>query len=454
MNKRFLRLLALLLAFVLVAAACGSDDNSDDASSSSSSGGSSTTAAASGDIHDVVKGDPLSGAKATGLDRGVSDDSVKIGCIEDAKSYAGFEDGVKARFARANADGGVNGRTIDFLGCENDGADQQQFLSLTKQIVQQDEAFGMITIEGVIPQAAFDFMSQQQVPYTGWGFLAGFCGTRWGFGWNGCLSGNTLKDAVPHAVEQANLADAVIAAIGKPASELKVAIQGQDTESAKLSEQQYIDVFEHAGAEVVYHARDIPVPGPTSDYTPFVQKTLAEDPNLILVSTSFGDVGGYTAALKAAGYEGDIMNFVAYIPGLLDASKQLAQAIEGSYINTQIVPQEQQTDWVKQMETDLEASKAETGKFITFGGALGYAQANLWVAMLEAAGKDLNTTTFDQAMNVDGITVDTSSSGGIGTATFPAQHFLPTDCAAIVKVEGGKFVVAQDYDCYDSIPVK
>jgi hypothetical protein len=148
------------------------------------------------------------------------------------------------------------------------------------------------------------------------------------------------------------------------------------------------------------------------------------------------------------------MNFVAYIPGLLDASKQLAQAIEGSYINTQIVPQEQQTDWVKQMETDLEASKAETGKFITFGGALGYAQANLWVAMLEAAGKDLNTTTFDQAMNVDGITVDTSSSGGIGTATFPAQHFLPTDCAAIVKVEGGKFVVAQDYDCYDSIPVK
>jgi hypothetical protein len=147
------------------------------------------------------------------------------------------------------------------------------------------------------------------------------------------------------------------------------------------------------------------------------------------------------------------MNFVAYIPGLLDASKQLAQAIEGSYINTQIVPQEQQTDWVKQMETDLESSKAATGKFITFGGALGYAQANLWVAMLEAAGKDLNTKTFDQAVNVKGITVD-EGDGAIGAVSFPTNHFLPTDCAAIVKVESGKFVVAKDYDCYDSIPVK
>jgi ABC-type branched-subunit amino acid transport system substrate-binding protein len=453
MNKRLLRLLSLLLALGLVAAACGSDDKK--ASNDDTSGGSTTTAASTdtGDIKDIVKSDPLSGPEGTGLTRGVTADSVKIGCIADAKSYAGFEDGVKARFARANADGGVNGRKIDFTGCENDGGDQQQFLSLTKQIVQQDKAFGMITIEGVIPQASFDFMSQQQVPYTGWGFLAGFCGTRWGFGWNGCLSGNTLTEAVPHAVEQANLGEAIIAAIGKPAKDIKVAIQGQDSESAKLSEKQYVDTFEHAGATVVYTGRDIPVPGPTSDYTPFVQKILAKDPNLVLVSTSFGDVGGLTAALKAAGYKGDIMNFVAYIPGLLDASKQLAQAIEGSYINTQIVPQEQQTDWVKQMETDLESSKAATGKFITFGGALGYAQANLWVAMLEAAGKTLDTKTFDQAVNVKGITVDTGA-GGIGVASFPGQHFLPTDCAAIVKVEGGKFVVAKEYSCYDSIPVK
>ncbi|MCU1375512.1 MAG: hypothetical protein JWO68_2798, partial [Actinomycetia bacterium] len=424
-------------------------------SSDASNGGTSTTAApaATGDIKDIVKSDPLSGPEGTGLTRGVTADSIKLGCIADIKSYAGFEDGVKARFARANAEGGINGRKIDFTGCENDGGDQQQFLSLTKQIVQQDKAFGLITIEGVIPQASFDFMSQQQVPYTGWGFLAGFCGTRWGFGWNGCLSGNTLTEAVPHAVEQANLADAVIAAAGLKGADVKVAIQGQDTESAKLSEQQYIDVFEHAGGKVVYHARDIPVPGPTSDYTPFITKVMAADPNVVLVSTSFGDVGGYTAALKAAGYKGVILNFVAYIPGLLDASKQLAQAIEGSYINTQIVPQEQQTPFVKQMEADLEASKAATGKFITFGGGLGYNQANLWVGMLEAAGKDLNTKTFDQAVNVKGVTVEPGADGGIGTVSFPQNHFLPTDCAAVVKVESGKFVVAKEYSCYDSIRV-
>jgi ABC-type branched-subunit amino acid transport system substrate-binding protein len=259
---------------------------------------------------------------------------------------------------------------------------------------------------------------------------------------------------VPHAVEQANLADAIIAASGLKGSDVKVAIQGQDTESAKIAEQQYKDVFEHAGAKVVYSAKNIPVPGPTSDYTPFVRQALATNPNVILLGVSFGDVGGYTAALKAAGYKGVVLNFVAYIPGLLDASKQLAQAIEGSYVNSQIIPQEQQTPYVKLIEQDLTAVKAATGKFITFGGALGYAQANLWVGLLKAAGKNLDTKTFDQAANTKGVTVTSGAAGGIGDVSFPQNHFLPTDCAAVVKVEGGKYVLAKGFTCYNSVRVR
>ena len=452
MNKRLLRLLSLVLVLGFIAAACGSDD---DKGSDASKDDTTTTAAAgddSGDINEIVKSDPLTGKEGSGLDRGVSDDSVKIGCIQDAKSYSGFEDGIKARFARANAEGGVNGRKIDFLGCNDEAGDQQQFLSLSKQLVEQDDAFGVITIEGVIPQASFDYWNQKEVPYTGWGFLPGFCGTRWGFGWNGCLSGNALDDAVPHAVVQTNLAEAIIDAA--KLTDVKVAIQGQDTESSKVAEEQYVKVFENAGAEVVYKAKNIPVPGPTTDYTPFVRPLLEAKPNLVMVSTSFGDVGGFTAALRSAGYEGEIFNFVAYIPGLLQAVPALSQALEGSYINTQIVPQEQQTPFVQQMEKDLEAAKAATGKFITFGGALGYAQANLWVGLLEAAGKDLNTKTFDQAVNVKGTKVTPGFEGGIGDTNWPGNKFLPTNCAAIVKVEGGKFTLAKAFECYEPLRVR
>jgi branched-chain amino acid transport system substrate-binding protein len=442
---KLLRFVVVLLALGLVAAACGGDDDD----GGSGSGDATGEFSESEDIMQVLEQDPLSGTEGSGIDRGVSDDSVKIGCVFDASSYAGFVDGARARFERANRDGGVHGREIEFTGCEDDGGDSQQFISLTQELVEQEEVFGLMTIEGVIPQASFDYLNENEVPYTGWGFLPGFCGTRWGFGWNGCLAGQALADAVPHAVYQTNLAEAIINASGLDPSEVRVAIQGEDAESSDLAEDQYVGVFEHAGAQAVYTATNIPVSGAT-DFTPFVQPLLAEEPNVVVVSTAFANVGGFTAALRAAGYEGVVVNFVAYVPGLLDASPQLAEALEGSYVNTQVVPQEQQTPYITQIEDDLEAVDAETGRFVTLGAAMGYAQANLWVGLLEAAGEDLNTETFDQNVNGEGTTITAGGEGGVGDVTFPQHHFVPTDCSAVMQVEDGAYTLAEEFSCYES----
>ena len=111
-----------------------------------------------------------------------------------------------------------------------------------------------------------------------------------------------------------------------------------------------------AGAEVVYNEHNMPLQ--TSDYTPFVQSLLDAEPNLVMVAVAFENVGGLTAALRGSGYEGDTVNFVGYLPGLLDASPQLAAALDGSYVNTQIPPQESQTPYILQVEDDLEAVRA------------------------------------------------------------------------------------------------
>ena len=264
MNKH---LLVPLVAVGLLAAACGSS------SKPAANGSSSTTAGnvATGDINQIVKSDPLSGAVGSGLTRGVTASSVKIGCVIDAKSFAGFEDGAKARFDRENAAGGVNGRKIDFLGCNDDTANPQQDVSLHKQVVEQDGAFGLLTSEPVTPQAAFDYLNQHQVPYTGWGFLPGFCGTRWGFGYSGCLVGDTATQAVPHAVADMSIVSSVIQAAGMKGSDVRLAVQNQDTEVAKIAETLYKTVWQHAGAKIVYLGHNLPSPGPTSDYTPFVR---------------------------------------------------------------------------------------------------------------------------------------------------------------------------------------
>ena len=102
-------------------------------------------------------------------------------------------------------------------------------------------------------------------------------------------------------------------------------------------------MFTALGAKVVYSEANFPLTATGIDYTPYVQAILAAKPNIVFISTPFADVGGMASALKAAGYKGITMDFVTYSPGLLASSAQLASALQGEYINTQTVPQEQTT---------------------------------------------------------------------------------------------------------------
>jgi branched-chain amino acid transport system substrate-binding protein len=445
-NRTVRQLTAAALGVGLLAAACGSDDEGGGADDTTDVTEAFDEAQ---DIMEVVREDPLAGTEGSGLDRGVSDGSVRIGCVVDATSHPGFEDGLRARFQRANDEGGIHGREIELLACQDTGGDPQQNLSLVQELVEQEQVFGMITLDATMGQASFDYLNENEVPYTGWGFLPGYCGTRWGFGWNGCLAGQALADAVPHAVYQTNLSEAVIAAADLEAEGLTVAIQSEDATSGQIAMDQYASLFEAAGGEIVYSEANMPTSGVT-DYTPFVQGAMQAQPDMVVLSLNFTNSGGMAAGLQAAGYEGVVLDFTSYVPGLLDSSPQLAEALEGVYTNSQVVPSEQETPYVEMIGDDLEASGAENGRFVTLPGAIAYAQANLLVTLIEAAGEDLDTQTFDQAVNGEGVTVEAGAEGGVGTLTYPQHHFLPADCAAVVQVEDGAYTVAEEFRCYES----
>src|SRR5262249_21880129 len=54
---------------------------------------------------------------------GATATSIKVAGLGDAALYGGADVGARARFQRANDGGGVNGRTIDYLGSSDDGGD-------------------------------------------------------------------------------------------------------------------------------------------------------------------------------------------------------------------------------------------------------------------------------------------------------------------------------------------
>jgi branched-chain amino acid transport system substrate-binding protein len=396
----------------------------------------------------------LTGPKGTGLTRGVTSTAVKIGCVDTTSAYSGYQTGIQAYLNAINKKGGVNGRKLTLVGtCKNDAGSVQTNVTDNEQLVSETQVFSVLTLSGVELTGATKALNRQQVPFEGWGFEAGFCGTRWGFGWNGDLCGNALPNLPLEAVA-GNLVEGMVKASGIPAKTVRFAVQGQTGPDGITGDDQYDAEIKALGGKVVYSGHNYPATATGVDNTPFVQAILATKPNIVFISTPFTDVGTLTSALRSAGYTGDIQNFVDYIPGLLTESAQLAASLQGEYVNTQIVPAQQTGAYDKAIEAALTAIGKKP--FVTLGSFIGYAEAEQMAAMIKAAGKTLNTKTFTQAVNGGKgfSSYKTAPKTGPGAITWPAAHYLPADCAAIVKVTKTTYKVVEPFTCYTDFIVK
>jgi branched-chain amino acid transport system substrate-binding protein len=454
--RRCLKLTVVIAVVALVAAVTGSSaiGQTTTTTAGSTVPGVGPTTNGNAKAAKAVKNVKLVGTAGSGLTRGVTATSVKVGCYLQQASFSGADAGFKARFSRANSTKEIpGGRTIDFSACKDDGSNPQTNLQIVQSLVQQDQVFAVVGMSADVLPASTDFMNTNQVPFFGWGFLPGFCHTRWGFGFDGCL---ITADTDSPKVYQANLALGPIEAAGLKNSQAKVALQTGDDDSGHISTTTIGELYKLEGATVVYSESNIPVPGPPASFTPFVTAILAAKPNILETLVSFASAPGLTASMTAAGFTGTNINFVGYVPGLLASSAQLAAAFNGAYVSSQTVPQEAQTAYIKQMETDLTSSNAATGKFITLSIALAYAQADELVSMLKAVGSTLNTKTFDAKINNGNYTYKSSAEGGQGQMEFPAMHHIAADCAAVLKINGpaASFVPTVPFTCYDSPVVK
>ena len=372
-----------------------------------------------------------------------------------ASAYAGTEDAVRARFQRANEEGGVNGRQIELLPCEDDAIDVSQNLQIVRRQVEQEEVFGMLTMTAQVRTAIDRLHDRERGAVHGLGLPARRSAASAGASASTAASSAVAcPTLVPHPVVQCNFAQAIVAGADLDPEGLRVALQAGDEPGARSAQEGFIGARSRAvGAELVYAEANMPVSGVT-DYTPFVAGRAGTDPDLVIVSVAFENVGGFSAGLAPAGYDGVVMNFVAYIPGLLDASPQLAAAVEGSYINSQIVPQEEQTEYIIQLEDDLEAFGAENGRFMTFGAALAYVQADLVGADARGRGRGPEHPDVRRGRSTAVASPTRRSTAGRAPCSYPENHFLPTNCAAIVQVVDAAYVPREPFSCYPPLVVE
>jgi branched-chain amino acid transport system substrate-binding protein len=102
-------------------------------------------------------------------DTGITADSIKIGATYPltgvaAPGYSEIPTGVKAYFDYVNDNGGVNGRTIDYV-FKDDGYNPANTSSVTNDLVLKEEVFAMMGSLGTPTHSAvLDFLNGESVP--------------------------------------------------------------------------------------------------------------------------------------------------------------------------------------------------------------------------------------------------------------------------------------------------
>jgi branched-chain amino acid transport system substrate-binding protein len=127
-----------------------------------------------------------------GGDPGIDDDSIKLGgsypFSGPASAYRSIAVGARAHFKSVNAEGGVDGRKIEFVTLD-DAYEPPRAVQNARRLIQQEEVFALFNTLGTPNNVAiWDFVNEQEVPHlyvatgaSAWG--ADIEGHPWTTGW-------------------------------------------------------------------------------------------------------------------------------------------------------------------------------------------------------------------------------------------------------------------------------
>jgi ABC-type branched-subunit amino acid transport system substrate-binding protein len=409
------RLVGIAAALLLVTAAC-SDSVEDE-----------------GPVGAGGNGDPES--RTT---RGVTDDTITVGGLAYDLYFGDSAAGVEARLKEANDAGGVHGRTIEFLGTENDENDAGTGQGIAQRLVEQEEVFALLPVmSGAF--GASDYIVDNNIPMFGWGTNAAFCDNEVAFGVTGCVTNPSLRTG-------SNALGTTLEAFFDGDTDKSIAFIGEDNDSGRggiaLLEASVAD----KGFDVVMAEASLPAPpDPLGDASPFVSRLITSDdgeaPDMIyLIATLSGT--NLAAAIKATGYEGMIIT-PSYSPLLLGQP-----GYQGNYINTQVGMDPEtpanaaMLESVAEIDPDLQLNLAL---------AVGYWSADFFVKALEETGEDLTVENLLATLNSGDFTYEVPDV--VGLSEWPEKHSASVPCSALTLVEDGEFNPIVPLECGENITV-
>jgi len=367
--------------------------------------------------------------------QGIDGNKINVGGLVEAISFGGTENGFKARINRTNENHELGKYTIDYLGSTDPGqGNVDKALSASQSLVERDQVFAVAPVLTVsMQQSVGTYLASKKVPYFGGGFTKAFCSPNtYGLSFIGCAIGAKYG----HTTQ----VDSVAKAMDKPAKSLKWAIVALAQADGEQIVKDYSKQVQATGGKVVYAKAVIP-PGGGGDLQPFVSAVMDSKPDVVWILAA-SEVLGFTSAMKAAGYTGQLLNSAFYLPGLLPKVASMADALEGSLVVTNTPTLEADSAYVKQMVADYEAIGLDEDA-VSFGGIFGYETADLMVAMLKKVSPN-----FDKLVPTISKGFTYKPKAEATSLKWPAVYDTGGNCDTTVKVvSGGVYEIAAPWFC-------
>jgi ABC-type branched-subunit amino acid transport system substrate-binding protein len=365
--------------------------------------------------------------------QGIDGTKIKIGGFIDNASFSGADDGFNARISRANKTKELGKYTIDFIGTTDVGGSTDKALSTAQSLVERDGVYAVAPVVSLgLQQATATYLAGKKVPFAGAGFTNAYCTPNtYGLSPLGCAVGG--KYSYTTAI------NGVAKALGKQPSDLKWAFVGLAVPDGQTTVDNFTKLTEAEGGKVVYNKAVIPYGG-GGDLQPFVSAVMDTKPDIVWPLAG-QEVLGFTSAMKAAGYTGQMVNSAFYSPGLLTKFKVIGDTLDGSLVQATTPVIESDSPFVKQMVKDY-AALGKTDADITFGGEYAYMTADLLISMMKKVAPNFDKLVptiakgFSYKPPKDGIPF-----------TWPAAYNQSGQCNTIVKISGGQYQIATPYNC-------
>ncbi|MGE0312420.1 MAG: ABC transporter substrate-binding protein [Lautropia sp.] len=329
-------------------------------------------------------------------DPGASDKEIKVGHLNPysgpASAYGNIGKAIKAYFDKVNAEGGVNGRKINFMSLD-DGYNPAKAVEQTRKLVEEEEVLLMFQPLGTPSNTAIHkYLNQRKVPQlfvatgaTKWGDPKNF---PWTMGWQPSYQ-SEAKIYAQHILEKHPNA--------------KIAVLYQNDDYGK----DYLKGFEDGLADkaktMIVSKQSYEVTDPTIDSQMVSLKGSGADTFFNITTPKFAAQAIKKAAeigWKPNHYLNSVSNGVGSVlkPAGLDASKGIVSAF---YIQDPTDPSFQQgkgyKDWLAWMNK-YNPGGDKSDNFNVYG----YTVAQTLVEVLKKAGDNLTrANVMKQAANLD-----------------------------------------------------